>query len=181
MSPVIVDEKKGKMLELDVRRKIYEIVKKFAGCHFREIERKSGLSTGSVSYHLHYLARHGLIKEEKEGNKSHYFPAGFKSKNIRLLALLRQKSVREILLFILTHDNCGHKEIVQSVGLSPSTVSWHLKKLEENNIVEFTKHGRKTAYHIVIDEEEIIHLLITYKKSFLDTMVDRVIEMWEID
>jgi|LGVF01.1.fsa_nt_gb predicted transcriptional regulator len=181
MSPVASDEEKKKMLELDVRRKIYEIVKKFAGCHFREIERKSGLSTGSVSYHLHYLARHGLIKEEKEGNKSHYFPVDFKSKNIKLLVLLRQKSVREILLFILTHDNCGHKEIVQSVGLSPSTVSWHLKKLEENNIVKFTKHGRKTSYHIVIDEEEIIYLLITYKKSFLDTMVDRVIEMWEID
>ena len=181
MSPIVLDEKKKKILELDVRKRIYEIVKKFAGCHFREIERKSGLSTGSVSYHLHYLARQGLIKEEKEGNNLRYFPADFKSKNIKLLALLRQKSVREILLFILIHDNCGHKEMAQSVGLSPSTVSWHLKKLEENNIVGFTKNGRRTSYHILIDEEEIVNLLITYKGSFLDTMVDRVIEMWEID
>ncbi|KAF5420590.1 MAG: hypothetical protein C5S41_13220 [Candidatus Methanomarinus sp.] len=30
-----------------------------------------------------------------------------------------------------------------------------------------------------MEKEEIIRLLIIYKESFLDTLVDRVIEMWE--
>ena len=48
------------------------------------------------------------------------------------------------------------------------------------HIIGFIKKGRKTFYNILIDKNEIINLLITYKGSFLDSLVDRVIEMWEI-
>lgn len=170
---------KERILELDVRRKLYRLVHRYAGCHFREIERKSGLSTGSVKYHLDYLARHNLIKQEKEGNNLRYFPINVKSQSAALLGLLRQRSVRNILLFILIHENCNHEQIVESVSLSPSTVSWHLKKLEYANIINSVKEGRFKSYSIQIEKEEIIKLLIIYRKSFLDILVDRVIEMWE--
>ncbi len=174
-----LDEKEKKILELETRRKIYEVVNKFAGCHFREIERKSGLPTGTVKYHLSYLAKHGLIKEDKSENNILYFPKAFKTENKKLLGLLRQNKVREIILFILTNPNCNHETIVQVVNLSPSTVSWHLKKLEDDGVIGFTKKGRKNFYNILIDKNEIVNLLITYKESFLDTLVERVIEMWE--
>ena len=179
MSSEFLDEREKKILELDARKKIYGIVKKFAGCHFREIERKSKLSTGSVNYHLGYLNKNGLIKEEKEGNNIRYFPKEFKSENKKLLGLLRQKSIRGILIYMITNKDCNHEQIVKFVKLSPSTVSWHLKKLEDENIITFTKKGRKTHYDLLINKEEIINLLITYKESFFDSLVDNVIEMWE--
>ena len=172
--------KDRKVLELNVRKNLYNIIEKFAGCHFREIERISKLPTGNVKYHLDYLSKHGLINEVKEGNNLRYFPKNFNSENKKLMGLLRQKSIRKILLFILIHDNCNHEDIVKDVKLSPSTVSWHLKKLEENEIIGFTKNGRKTNYNILVNKEEIVKLLIIYKESFLDSLVDRVIEMWDI-
>jgi predicted transcriptional regulator len=181
MSPIFFAENKKKILELETRRKIYQIVNKFAGCHFREIERKSGLSTGSASYHLHYLTKHGLIKEERDGNNLRYFPLDFKPENTKLLGLLRQKNIRKIILFILTHENCNHERIVKFVNLSPSTVSWYLKKLEGTGIIKSVKSGRKRFYTVKINKEEIIKLLVTYKESFLDSLVDKVIEMWEIE
>ena len=95
------------------------------------------------------------------------------------MGFLRQESIRDILLFILVNSNCNHEQIVDYVKLSPSTVSWHLKKLEENNIIGFTRAGRKTNYNILINKEEIINLLIIYKESFLDSLVDKTIETWE--
>lgn len=95
------------------------------------------------------------------------------------MGLLRQKRVREILLFILLHEGCHHEDIVQAVGIAPSTVSWHLKKLEEHRVITSTRRGRKTSYDLAIDQEAIIKLLITYQESFLDALVDHVIEMWE--
>jgi len=95
------------------------------------------------------------------------------------MSFLRQKSVRAIVLFILTHNNCNHEEIVNSVKLSPSTVSWHLKKLEDSNIIGFVKKGRKTHYNIFVDRNEVMNLLITYQESFFDTVVDNIVEMWE--
>lgn len=181
MPSEILDKEEEKILEVVVRRKIYEIVKTSAGCHFREIERRSGLSTGSVQYHLTYLARHNLIKEEKKNNSVRYFPKNFNTGNKRLLSLLRQKSIRHIILSILLQNNCNHEEIVRQVQLSPSTVSWHLKKLEKEAIISAVKNGRKTFYKILIDKEEITALLITYQESFFDSLVDNVIEMWETE
>ncbi len=178
MTADFLDESEKKVLELESRRKIYEVVRKFAGCHFREIERKSDLPAGTTKYHLSYLAKHGLIKEEKDENNIRYFPKEFRSDNQKLLGLLRQKKVREIILFILANPDCNHEHIVKAVHISPSTVSWHLKKLEESHIVGFVKEGRKTSYNILVGKEEIIKLLITYQESFLDSIVDRVIEMW---
>lgn len=179
MTADFLDDNEKKVLELDTRRKIYEIVKKFAGIHFREIERKSGLPTGTVKYHLSYLVKTKLIKEEKDGNNIRYFPKTFNPKNSILLGFLRQKTIRKILLFILEHNNCNHEQIVKEVGVSASTVSWHLKKLEQNNIVGFITKGRKTFYNLLVDKEEIIKLLVTYQESFLDAVVDRVIDMWD--
>ena len=179
MKDIFLDNAEKKILELDARKKIYEVVRKYAGSHFREIERKSQLPTGSVKYHLSYLKKHGLVKEERDGNNVRYFPKDFKPENKKILGLLRQKSVRDITLFILTNDNCNHEDIVKTVHISPSTVSWHLKKLEENNIVDSKKEGRKTYYTLLVDKDEIVNLLITYRESFLDAIVDRVVEMWD--
>ena len=48
-----------------------------------------------------------------------------------------------------------------------------------NPIIELSIEGRKAFYNIA-SKEEIIKLLITYRASFFDAMVDRVAEMWEL-
>lgn len=179
MSAEFLDDRDKKVLEIEARRRLYRIVRDFAGCHFREIERISSLPTGTVKYHLGYLSKFGLIKPVKKDNALRYFPRGLASEHTRLLGLLRQKSVRDILLFILAHPGCRHGQLVESTGLSPSTVSWHLKKLEESRIVASAKTGRESSLTLLIDKHEVIKLLVTYKESFLDSLVDRVLEMWE--
>jgi len=181
MTLEFLTDKEKKALEVDLRRKIYQIVRNYAGAHFREIVRKSKLATGSVKYHLDYLTKQGLIKNEKEGNNLRYYPRSFKAENKRIMGFLRQKRIRDIILFVLTRDNCNHEMIVKFVRLSPSTVSWHLKKLEDASIIGFAKKGRRTHYNILIDKKEVMNLLITYKESFFDNIVDNIVEMWETD
>ncbi len=170
-----------KILELETRKKIYLAVKKFAGSHFREIQRKSGLAVGSVQHHLHFLVKNGLVKEIKKDNNLVYFPREFTPENTVLLGLLRQEHVRKIILFIMMNKDCNHEQIVKYVNLSPSTISWHLKKLQQAGVVKADKHGRKTFYTLLCDKNELINLLITYQESFVDTLVDRVIEMWSLE
>jgi predicted transcriptional regulator len=168
-----------KILELETRKKIFLVIRKFAGSHFREIQRKSGLAVGSVRHHLHALVKSGLVREIKQDGNLVYFPREFKSEDAVLLSLLRQESIRKILIYILTHDNCNHEQIVKAVNLSPSTVTWHLHKL--HNIISSKKQGRKTFYSVSYDKNSIINLLVAYQESFVDKLVDRVIEMWSIE
>lgn len=170
-----------KILELETRKKIYLVIKEFAGSHFREIQRKSELAVGSVQHHLHSLVKSGLIREVKKGNNIVYFPREFESGNTILLGLLRQESIRKIILFVMTNKGCNHEQIVKYVNLSPSTISWHLKKLQQEGIVKADKQGRKTFYKLMCDEKEIVNLLITYQESFVDILVDRVVEMWSLE
>ena len=170
----------NKVLELDARKKIYYLVKEYAGCHFRDIERKSKIPASSLKYHLNYLTKRKLIIEEKDGNNLRYFPKEFNINNKVLLGFLRQDSLRKILIFLLTNEKSNHEDIVRFVNLSPSTVSWHLKKLLSKGIIKSNKDGRTIEYSLSIEKNEIINLLITYQESFLDSLVNKAIEMWEI-
>jgi predicted transcriptional regulator len=170
----------NKVLELNSRKKIYHLVQKYAGCHFRDLERKSSLPASSLRYHLNYLVRHGLIHEENESNNLRYFPREFNSEYKQLLGLLRENSLRKIILFILSNKNCSHQDIVRFTNLSPSTVSWHLKKLLSKKVISSHKKGRETNYNVEINEKEVINVLIVYQESFLDTLVNQVINMWDI-
>jgi predicted transcriptional regulator len=167
------------VLELEIRRTIYEAVKKYAGCHLREIQRRCKLPMGTVRYHLNYLARHGLILGESTGNKLRYYPQEFSPKHTVLLGHLRQQSMRRIILIILSEKNPPHEKIVEALRLSPSTVTWHLKKLEDAKVVRAQKKGRTKTYSLAVEQNEITNLLITYQESFLDRMVDNLLDILE--
>jgi predicted transcriptional regulator len=167
------------ILDLKSRRKIYDLVKQYAGCHMREIQRTSGMSFGTVSYHLSYLQKHHLIKEERDGIHLRYYPLTTDIYDERILALLRQRSVRNILLSIMAHEGCSHQDIVSSIHLSPSTTTWHLKKLLDSDIIRSERRGKYNAYLFNVPKESIMNLLITFRESFLDSLVDSFLELWE--
>jgi|SRR3989338_39050 len=170
-----LNEKDEKILGLENRKKIFEIVRKNGGCHFRELERRSGMAHGTLKYHLGFLARHGLIVEKKDGNNVRYFLKEVKE-DLEIICLLRQKSIRQIILFLAENGKAHHGKIANFVKLSGATVSWHLGKLVRRGIVK-CENG---AYILLYPREEIVRLLVSFRESFFDSMVDRVIEMWEV-
>ncbi len=173
-----LDQESGILL-LATRRGIYETVRRNAGCHLREIQRLTGLPFGSVSYHLSYLVRHDLLRTKKEGNTLRYFPLDTSSDDQELLTLLRQQSVRSILLFVFSNDCCTHREIAVSTKLSASTTTWHLKKLLDAGVIKMTRSGKFNSYRLAAPRERIMALLIAYRESFLDRLVDGLIDLWE--
>lgn len=72
----------------------------------------------------------------------------------------------------------NNKELSSAIGLSASTVSWHVKKLVDAEIVEKTVNGRESNFE-VSGAENVAELMITYKECFFDKMLDNFIEMWE--
>ncbi|MCB9362064.1 winged helix-turn-helix transcriptional regulator [Candidatus Woesearchaeota archaeon] len=167
------------ILDLEQRRRIYDIVQKLPGLHFREIQRQVQLATGSVTHHLHYLARAGLIEEQKDQSNLRYFPKEFSKSSTELMSLLRQRSIRRILVCIIDKEPVSHEQITQFVAISPSTITFHLKRLEQQNIIESKKQGRNKFFTLKTDKEQLTKLLITYKETFLDSLIDNIIEMWD--
>ena len=166
-------------LELDTRKKLYRIIEKSPGLHFREIQRRSGIAVGSLQYHLEYLQKRGFLTIQKEGKFVRYYAMRTKKivEDKDLMGLLRQEQPRHILLFLLQRRFATNEKIAQAVNLSQSTTSAYLKKMLETGALQRRKSGRKTHFSIS-NKEKIAQLLAQYKKSFLDELVDNFVEVW---
>nr|WP_292375213.1 winged helix-turn-helix domain-containing protein [Methanosarcina sp. UBA411] len=121
-----------------------------------------------------------LIVASNDDDYLRYFviDKNLNEKERKILSLLRRSSCRHILIQLLNNPDLNNKDLSLAVGLSPSTISWNLNKLVEAGVIERKKTGRISNFTI-IDPTAVVELLICYKESFLDTLVDSFIETWE--
>ena len=166
-------------LVLDTRRKIYKTIEDAPGLHFREIQRRTEMAIGSLQYHLEQLEKKNLIRAQKETKFIRYYAVRQTlTDDKNLIALLRQDSVRKIVIFLLENKAVNNQKLSKAINLSPSTTSWHMEKLLSEGVVEKRKRGRKTFFKIS-NPNEIAGSLVVHKKSFLDELVDNFAEVWE--
>ena len=165
---------------LDTRKRIYDEIGASPGLHFREIQRRTGMAVGALQYHLDYLVKQHLIRADKDGKFVRYY--SIRGKQVgddkELLSLLRQPSMRKILLFIMQSKNANNTSISQAISLSPSTTSSYLTKLTEKGVIEKRQAGRK-SYFSIHEPARIAAILKEHKTSFLDELVDNFVAVWD--
>ena len=151
------------VLELETRRKIYDLINQNPGIHLSKISQILKMRTSLVEYHLLFLEKHEIISIDKEtGYKRYYLKGQIGVKDKRNLFILRQKTVLRIILLLLKNDVSPHKVILENVKVSPSTLSYHLNKLIKKDIIELNKYGENKGYKIK-NRDEIVSILIQYK------------------
>jgi predicted transcriptional regulator len=165
-------------LELDSRRRIYEQIESVPGIHFRELARRLNIPTGVIEYHLRYLETHELIVSRQEGRYKRFFIIGkMGSRDKTLLALLRQQMPRRILMHLLLNPKTSHKKLRKEFKISASTLSFHLSKLLDAELITQIKVGRKFQYK-VIEQDLVAKALIRFKEGFIDEVVDDFAKTW---
>ena len=173
-------ELRKKLLEVGIRQEVFALVSGCPGIHFRDVQRRTETTTGNLSYHLEHLVKAGLLETVRDGKYLRYYTCkeiSIEQKGI--LELVRRKTDRHILLLLLQNGTTTNEQLSEILHLSPSTVSWHIKKLVDADILDARATGRKIIYS-VRDSEFVSRVLIKYKESFLDKLVDRFVEMWEL-
>ena len=77
----------------------------------------------------------------------------------------------------MLNPNANFKDVLEQFKISKSTLSFHMKKLTDAGIVTATKDGRETFYEVK-DPDSVARVILTYKASFLDSVVDRFADVW---
>jgi predicted transcriptional regulator len=150
------------------------------GLHFREIKRRLGLANGTLNYHLMMLMKSGTIELEHDGHYIRFYPTSLIHEERTLISILRQPRQRAIVTFLLQHPEADYCAIVRELKLSPSTIVWYLKRLEQSGVVKCErKSGCRSVCFGIAEPEKMIKILSTYKLSFLDKAVDRFLATWE--
>ncbi|MEM4261708.1 MAG: winged helix-turn-helix transcriptional regulator [Candidatus Diapherotrites archaeon] len=164
-------------LRLEIRRKIYETIKENPGLHFRELQRRTGIATGALQYHLDYFVKRHLVKTEREKKFLRYYLVREKFDETKLMSFLRQDKIRKVLLFLSKRRYSTLEKIVSGTGLNETTVQNYIHSLIKDNVLEEKAYSGKVVYSIK-EKEKIAELLRSYRKSFLDALVDEFVEMW---
>jgi predicted transcriptional regulator len=136
-----------------VRRLIFNHIEQNPGEHVAEIVRKLEISSSSARYHLLVLEYNEKVISHKSGKLKHYYSNrngygiytnGFEYKDI--LSTLRNETARRIVRYLLTHKGANQKSIAESLGVHPSTVNWHARRLAGAQMVERVRTGKEISY-----------------------------------
>jgi DNA-binding transcriptional ArsR family regulator len=127
---------KNKILEFETRREIYNFILNHPGLHLREISREIGISYGAVGYHLFHLEKQEIINSvDHKFYKRYYVKYKITPENKKIINILRESTPKKIIMFLLS-NYCGtREEISVELEKTPQTISYHIKKLLESDII----------------------------------------------
>ena len=185
---------KDKIMDIKTRRDIYQNISKNPGLHINELSQKTGIPRSTLTYHLRCLMKLNLINFNTEKKDKRFYVCnqmGIKDK--KLLGLFRQEIPFRILMYLFFPGYCSEKELAKDLGVCPSTIHFHLRKLLELGVIQHVeaKDGKLFSFHeekqIVFKKpvkreifymwksiqmkRDIYKLLITHKKSLLNPSI----------
>lgn len=166
-------ERKG--IELENRRETYNFISKHPGLHLSELSRKLNISKSTISYHLNHLQKLGLIVTKSEGKYIRFYVANKVGEiDKKLLSLLRQDVPYRIVIFLLINPDSSQIRISRYLKRHPTTVSFHLSKLADLDIIETFPNCNEIIYNIK-NPQYIYDLLTKYEDSFFDGGVNNIL------
>lgn len=173
------------VLELSSRREIFELVNTYPGLHMRELCRRLDMSVGLMEYHLTYLENAEIITSITEGGYRRYYlhpdhdgssQSALGHPERRMLGLLRQEYPLRIILYLLSNGQATLTDMASHLGISPSKLSYHIKKLTKAGLARKLDRREGRGY-AVEDGERIRRLLVMHKPP--QDMMDEFSELWE--
>jgi len=165
------------IIELEKRREIYALIKKYPGLNLSKIAEMLKMRVSLVEYHLNYLERYDLVTSVKDDWFKHYYvKEDMGVKDRKILAALRKEKFLKIVLVLLKHPNLTHGDILKHIDIKRSTLSYYLEKLVKKGIVVKSSEEGKQRRYVVFDEKEVIRIITRYKPY---RAVDGTYELWK--
>jgi predicted transcriptional regulator len=165
------------MLQLGVRRRIFDFVGAHPGSSARAVQRGLGLGWGETTYHLDQMLRSGILHRERGGRRDYYFHPDTAPVDRQLLVVMQSSVERAILVELSRFPGTSFRDLKYRLKLGKTTAAFHLKFLVALGIVEVeasTPHRR----YSVRRPDLVLRLYGSYRDSFEDRWVDRFSATW---
>jgi DNA-binding transcriptional ArsR family regulator len=133
------------IFENDMRTRIYELIARQPGVTIGEVARQVGLSHPTVRYHINMLQKNELIVFLDQGNKLMLFRNRheFGEREREIVALIRSVEAMRVYDCIAASPWILRKELAEQLGISRTSVNWHLRSLMKCGLVGETREQGK--------------------------------------
>ncbi|GEM_PF-1516837 len=152
----------GDPLGNEIRLHILEYIKKNPGARFINIITETNINRGTALYHLGVLEYFDLITKFKSGGYTLYFQNnGMYSSREKIVSLaLQEQTQRRIIEFLSKNEGATRGDIANALGLSGSTITWHVAILKKYAIIQTEKDRAKKKHYLNKETLPIIERLI---------------------
>ena len=142
---------KENVLDQGVRAKIYEYIRKNPGIHLRGLAEEMDISMGTLRYHLNILRdTHKIALNGGVASVRFYENNGpIRQLNSIFSTTSATKPRKKILKILITSPSSTRAEIAHEIGVTGPSITWHMKRLEDDDILVTHREGRKISYEIL--------------------------------
>jgi predicted transcriptional regulator len=131
------------LLEHETRALLLQVVQAEPGIHFQALVRRSGLANGTAVHHLRKLEEGGWVVGRSMGRYTCYFPGASPERSqLAQAPVTRSDGARRILAEIAANPGLSGQQIALRLGVQPSTVTYHVRRMLEVGLVQAERDGR---------------------------------------
>lgn len=161
----------------DTKSFLLGIISENPGIWYREIQRLTGMSNGTLTHHLRVLEEAGRVKVQRVDHlgKTRYYSMAVSDEETRIIGCAKNSTAKEMMFLMLEREYCTFSELVEGVKRSPSTVSWHMKRLVAANVVK-VRNGEFSLYSLS-DRNKVLDVLSKYKESLVDAAANNYTDL----
>ena len=139
---------RGNILDSTIRNTIFCLIRSRPGISFVELLQETAISRGALAYHLALMRIMGkIILLEDHGITSYFENSGkYNPGEQKVLKYLHQDKDRQILLALARSPMMSRRDFEKVLGMSGPTVTWHMKRLIDDGLLNLHKDGRFSRY-----------------------------------
>lgn len=119
----------------ELQQKLLLSIDENPGIRYRELLRLINSSNGVLSYHINRLEKMDLVIVERKPRMTRFFPRNISNEIMGVMGFLRNQTSYEIIKLLHDRGPTSQQEIINYTRKAASTISWHMKKLLDDNIV----------------------------------------------
>lgn len=146
-------------LENETRKLIFDAVCAQPGLGVHAIAERANVSYSTTTYHLERLVAAQMLVMTPDGNKLCYYKNGgaFTEAERRILPILKNEEASRLLDAILETPGTYRAELASRLGVTATTINWHLKRLREAGLVHERREGRNA--YLFVDANAMRHTM----------------------
>lgn len=170
-----------------LEQNLLSCIDKNPGIRYRELLRLVNSSNGVLSYHIEKLERMDLINVERRARITRFFPRNIADEIMGVIGNLRNQTSYEIIKLLFDRGPISQQEIIKHTRKAASTISWHMKRLLEEDIICIknknniyddnkdlvegkTQYGRLNLYELL--NRNLVNDLIYRTNKYIDSTIN---------
>ena len=152
---------------------IFSEIKSNPGIRFRELMKQFSITNGVMSYYLRKLEQKESVWIERTPRVTRFYSSDLSEEEAKLVKRLRQETPKKILVALIENDQLTFQELVAKIHKSPSTTSFYLTQLVQENIIATSKSDFVKVYFNV-EKKRIANLIEEYHPDIIEQASDNL-------